>query len=215
MQAMSYEKYANYDQQWLFPPSLEDLLPTQHPARMIREFIDAQDLESMGFRVRVSEDGRPNYSSNLLMKVWLYGYISRVRTTRTLERACMNDVGMLWLTGMNHPDHSTLWRFWRDNRKGIRKLFKQLLQIAVSLKLVGLVLHAVDGTKIYSQASEEKGLHRSSLENKLKRLDGSDQRNHEANRARGQAWSRVPTAGTVTRTTTTAGKDPRAIKAVG
>src|SRR5215510_10632694 len=171
MQAMSYEKYANYDQQWLFPPSLEDLLPTQHPARMIREFIDAQDLESMGFRVRVSEDGRPNYSSNLLMKVWLYGYISRVRTTRTLERACMNDVGMLWLTGMNHPDHSTLWRFWRDNRKGIRKLFKQLLQIAVSLKLVGLVLHAVDGTKIYSQASEEKGLHRSSPENKLKRLD--------------------------------------------
>src|SRR5262245_46983302 len=169
MQAMSYEKYANYDQQWLFPPSLEDLLPGHHPARMIREFSDGQDLESIGFRVRVSEDGRPNYSSNLLMKVWLYGYISRVRTTRTLERACMNDVGMLWLTGMNHPDHSTLWRFWRDNRKGIQKLFKQLLQIAVSLKLVGLVLHAVDGTKIYSQASEEKGLHRSSLENKLKR----------------------------------------------
>jgi transposase len=168
---MSYEKYADYRQQWLFPPSLEDLLPAGHPARMVREFVDAQDLEAMGFRVRMSEEGRPNYSSNLLLKVWLYGYISRVRTTRPLERTCMNDIGMLWLTGMIYPDHTTLWRFWRDNRKGIRKLFKQLLQIAGSLNFVGMVLHAIDGTKMLSQASEQKGLHRESLEKTLRRLD--------------------------------------------
>ena len=168
---MSYEKYADYQQQWLFPPSLEDLLPSGHPARMVREFVDAQNLDVMGFRVRLSEEGRPNYSSSLLLKVWLYGYISKVRTTRPLERTCMNDIGMLWLTGMMHPDHTTLWRFWRDNRKGIRKLFKQLLQIAASLDFVGLVLHAIDGTKILSQASEQKGLHRESLEKTLRRLD--------------------------------------------
>ena len=168
---MSYERYANYDQQWLFPPSLEDLLPAGHTARMVREFVDAQDLEAMGFRVRISEDGRPNYSSNLLLKVWLYGYISRIRTTRALERACMNDIGMLWLTGMIYPDHTTLWRFWRDNRKGLRQLFKQLLQIAASVNLVGMVLHAVDGTKMLSQASEQNGLHRELLEKTVRRLD--------------------------------------------
>ena len=171
MQAMSYEKYANYDQQWLFPPSLEDLLPEGHPARMVREFVEALDLDQMGFRVRVSEDGRPNYSANLCLKVWLYGYMTKVRTTRPLERASKNDIGMLWLTGMNAPDHTTLWRFWRDNRKAIRKLLKQLLETAVSLDMVGLVLHAVDGTKIFSQASEQEGLHRQTLEKKLKRLD--------------------------------------------
>lgn len=168
---MSYEKYAEYNQQWMFPPRLEDLLPEHHPARMVREYVDAQDLEGMGFRVRVSGDGRPNYSSNLLLKAWLYGYVSKTRTTRGLERACMNDIGMLWLTGMQSPDHTTLWRFWRDNRKGIRKLFKRLLEIAMSLNFVGLVFHAVDGTKILSQASEQEGLHRESLEKRLKRLD--------------------------------------------
>ena len=168
---MSYEKYANYDQQWMFPPTLEDLLPKDHPARMVREYVDSQDLERLGFRVRLSDAGRPNYSSNLLLKVWLYGYVTRIRTTRQLERACMDQIAMLWLTGMHSPDHTTLWRFWRDNRKGIRKLLKQLLQVAVSCELVGLVLHAVDGTKIQSSASEEEGLHRTTLEKKLKRLD--------------------------------------------
>ena len=85
----------------------------------------------------------------------------------------MNDMGMLWLTGMNYPDHTTLWRFWNDNRGAIRKLFRQLLQVAASAKLVGMVLHAVDGTKILSQASETEGWHRSSLEEKLKKLDNA------------------------------------------
>jgi transposase len=168
---MSYEKQANYDEQWLFPPSLEELLPKDHPARMVREFVDAQDVEALGFKMRTAEEGRPNYSSNLLLKVWLYGYVSKVRHTRGLERACMEQMGMLWLTGMHHPDHTTLWRFWRDNRRAIRKVFKQLLQVATSFNLVGMVLHAVDGTKILSQASEQKAWHRTSLEKKLKILD--------------------------------------------
>lgn len=78
---------------------------------------------------------------------------------------------MLWLAGMNSPDHTTLWRFWNDNRKAIRKLFKQLLQVALKLELIGLVLHAVDGTKIQSAASPEKGLHRERLQKRLSRLN--------------------------------------------
>jgi transposase len=168
---MSYEIDADYSTQWLFPPSLEDLLGADHPARMVREFVDGQDLEELGFKVRTAEEGRPNYSSGLLLKVWLYGYMTKNRSSRGLERACMDQMGLLWLTGMNKPDHTTLSRFWRDNQKALRKEFKQLLQIAMGMKLVGLVLHAVDGTKILSQASEQKAWHRASLEEKLKKVE--------------------------------------------
>jgi transposase len=168
---MSYERYAVYNQQWMFPPTLEDLVPKDHPARMVREFVDAQDLKKLGFRERTAITGRPNYSANLLLKVWLYGYLSKIRTLRPLERACLDQLAMLWLTGMLSPDHTSLWRFWRDNRKAIRTVFKRLLEIAVAMDLVGLVLHAVDGTKIQSQAAEQKGLHREALEKTLKRVD--------------------------------------------
>src|SRR6185295_982898 len=100
-----------------------------------------------------------------------YGYMTKNRYSRGLERACLDQMGMLWLTGMNHPDHTTLWRFWRDNKKPIRKVFKQLLQIATAMNLVGMVLHAVDGTKILSQASEQQGWHQAPLEKKLAKLN--------------------------------------------
>lgn len=171
MPVMSYEIEADYTKQWLFPPSLEDLIGKDHPARMVREFVDALELEALGFKTRTVEDGRPSYSGGLLLKVWLYGYMNRNRSCRGLERACLDQMGMLWLTGMNRPDHTTLWRFWRDNKEAIRKVFRQLLQVATSLNLVGLVLHAVDGTKILSKASDRQGLHRSVLEKKLGELD--------------------------------------------
>jgi transposase len=162
---------ADYEQQWLFPPSLEDLLPAGHPARFVREFVDALDLEKLGFKAEVAETGRPAYSVSLQVKVILYGYMNRIRSTRGWERACLNDIGMLWLTGMNYPDHTTLWRCWNDNREGLRKLFRQLLQIATAADLVGMVLHAIDGTKILSAASEQQAWRRGNLEKKLKRLE--------------------------------------------
>ena len=162
---------ADYSQQWLFPPSLEDLLPAGHPARLVREFVEAQNLEELGFKTEVAETGRPRYAVSLQTKVILYGYMNRIRSTRQWERACYNDVGMLWLTGMKYPDHTSLWRCWDENRKGLRKLFRRLLQIATSANLVGMVLHAVDGTKIFSRASEQQAWHRAKLEEKLKRLD--------------------------------------------
>jgi transposase len=168
---MSYEIEANYEKQWLFPPSLEDLVPADHPARMVREFVEAQNLKGLGFKARTAEEGRPSYGASLLLKVWLYGYMTKTRSSRGLERACLDQMGMLWLSGMTQPDHTTLWRFWRDNRKPLKKLFRELLQVALSMDLVGLVMHAVDGTKVLSQASDQKGWHRAVLEKKLPELD--------------------------------------------
>lgn len=169
---MSYEKRANYEAQWLFPPSLEDLLGKEHPARFIRELVDALNLAELGFRQRESEEGRPNYAADLLLKVWLYGYFHKIRATRALERACMNEIGLLWLTGLEKPDHNTLWRFWRDNKAAIRKVLKQGLQVAAKANLTGLVLHAVDGTKIETAASKTGAYHRKDLDKIVAELDG-------------------------------------------
>lgn len=168
---MSYEKRANYERQWLFPPSLEDLLGKEHPARFIREVVDALDLKELGCRQREWEDGRPNYAADLLLKVWLYGYFHKIRATRGLEKACMNDIGLLWLTGLEKPDHNTLWRFWRDHKPAIRRVFKQSLQIAAEGNLTGLVLHAVDGTKIETAASKTGAYHRKDVEKIVAELD--------------------------------------------
>jgi hypothetical protein len=94
-----------------------------------------------------------------------------VRSTRKLEAACRDQLPLLWLTGMMSPDHNSLWRFWRDNKKGLRQLFRQSVQLAVNAGLVGLVLQAVDGTKIQAAASGRSGWNKEQMQKLLAALD--------------------------------------------
>ncbi len=108
---MKNEIYADYSKRYLFPPSVEDWVPDGHPARFIREFVDSLDLFELGFRERKIVEGRPNYSNNLLLKIWIYGYYEKIYSTRQLEKACIDRVPLVWLTGRISPDHNTIWRF--------------------------------------------------------------------------------------------------------
>lgn len=162
---------ADYEQILMFPPSVEDWVTQDHPARFIRDFVDALDLEGMGFVVHEAEVGRPGYAVDLLMKVWLYGYLNRIRSPRGLERGCKENMGLIWLTGLNAPDHSSIWRFWRDNKRRIREVFKKTIQVAVRSDLMGLALHAIDGTKIAARSSRDGVKDRKKLNKLLERLD--------------------------------------------
>jgi transposase len=170
---MSHAIHANRAQVFLLPPSLDDWLPKTHPARFIADLVDELDLAGLGFRMSPGEEGRPHFAAELLLSVWLYGWMERVRSSRALEKACQRDIAFVWLTSNLHPDHNTLWRFFRDNKKALKKLFSRVVLLAAEASLVGFALHALDGTKVQVASSMESALHRRTLTEKLKKLEAT------------------------------------------
>lgn len=161
----------DYTVQYLLPPSVEEWVPGDHPARFIREFVEALDLKELGFVDSEATEGRPAYAASLLLKIWLYGYLHRIRSMRKLEAACRDQLPLLWLSGMIQPDHNSLWRFWKEHRGAIRQLYKKTVQVAVHSGCVGLVLQAVDGTKIAAASSGMKGWSKEYMQKLLAALD--------------------------------------------
>ena len=171
-----------------------------HPARFLREFVEALNLAELGFQQRESEEGRPSYAADLLLKVWVYGYLSRIHSTRELEKACREHLGLLWLTGRTDPDHNPLadgWRFWRDNRRALGEVFRQVVQVARRNQLVGLICHAVDGTKVRAACSRRTMEHAKELKEDLAKVEASIREMEEvveAAEAREEGEYRLPEA---------------------
>ena len=168
---MSHAIHANRSQRMLLPPDINDWVGPLDPVRFVAEFVDALDLKALGFRMSEGTDGRPHYAPKLLLSIWLYGWMVRVRSSRKLERALRVEIPFLWLAGLETPDHNTLWRFFSQNKKAFPKLFRKLVRAAVALELVGFALHALDGTKLASACSTETAFHRKTLLEKLKELE--------------------------------------------
>lgn len=162
------------EQQWLLPPSLDDALAPDHPARFVAAFIDAIDAEAwteMGIVLHGDPEGAPAYDARALLGVWTLGFMTGIRSSRKLEVACHEQIPYLWLTGFQQPDHNTLWRFYQQHREGMRVLLKRSVRTAVALGLVDLAVQAVDGTRVRGNAALECTLDAAGLERLLRRTD--------------------------------------------
>lgn len=144
---------------WLLPPTLDELIPAAHPARYVAAFVDGlqrSEWAAMEISLEGDPQGAPAYHPRALLGAWLYGFMTGVRSTRKLERACCDSLPYLWLTGWQHPDHNSLWRFYAANRKQLRQLLKRTVRVALDLGLVDLAVQAVDGTKIAANAAKDQ-----------------------------------------------------------
>jgi transposase len=198
---MSHEIRADYQTRLLFPLCLEDWLDPDDPARYIREFVDTIDLSAFGLTEeqeirRHDPNGRPHYAVDLLLKIWLYGYMYKIRSSRELEKHCRKLVPLIWLAGRHEPDHNTLWRFWKRYRPMIRELFLRSVRVAMDAGLVGMVMQAVDGTKIHSAGSSRSAWHKADLKKVLnkveKEIETFEQQIAEAGEEGGGADDRIP-----------------------
>jgi len=164
----------NREQSWLLPPTLDELVPDDHPARFVAEFVDALDRSSWSdMRIDLDGDplGAPAYHPRALLCVWLYGFMTGVRSTRKLEAACRDQIPYLWLTGWQHPDHNTLWRFYKTHRSTMHGLLKHTVRTAVMVGLVDLAVQAVDGTKIAANAAGDRTCDARELERLLAKTE--------------------------------------------
>ena len=162
------------EQLWMLPPTLDELLPLDHPARFVAEFVDALDRDGwaeLGVDIAGDALGAPAYHPRALLSVWLYGFMTGVRSCRKLEAACRDQIPYLWLTGWQRPDHNTLWRFYKGHRQAMRKLFEHTVRTAVAMKLVDLAIQAVDGTKVVANASLNRSYDAEGLRGLLVRVE--------------------------------------------
>lgn len=162
------------EQQWLLPPSLDQALSPDHPARFVAAFVDAIDADTwaeMGVVLDGDPDGAPAYDARALLGVWTLGFMTGNRSSRGLETACRDQIPFLWLTGFQRPDHNTLWRFYRRHRDGMRGLLRRSIRTAVALGLVDLALQAVDGTRIGGNVAHTRTLNAEAMERLLQRAE--------------------------------------------
>ena len=161
----------NRFQSTLFPESLEDYIADDNPVRVIDAFVDGLDLKQLGFdRAEPSETGRPGYEPALMLKIYVYGYLNRLTTTRVLEQETHRNVDLIWLTGRLMPNYKTIGEFRRLNRKAVRRVCAEFVGICRELKLFEQVIVAIDGSKFKAVNSRDKNFTRKSVKRRMKRL---------------------------------------------
>jgi transposase len=155
----------------LFPVSLDKTIDPENEVRMIDLFVNSISVKDFGFRTDFIENGRPAYNPSDLLKLFIYGYLNKVRSSRDLEKECRRNVEVMWLLKLLTPDHNTISNFRRDNPKAIQKVFRTTVQIAKHFDLIGGKLIAGDSTKLRAQNSKKNNYNQAKIDRHLEYID--------------------------------------------
>jgi transposase len=160
------------DQVTLFPERLDELIAADAPVRVVDAFVDSLDMGALGFRKAVPEwTGRPPYRPADLLKLYVYGYLHQVRSSRRLERECHCNIEVLWLLNRLAPDFWTINEFRRDNRAAVGRVCRTFVQFCRGQDLFGAELVAIDGSKFAAQNSPQRAYTAAQIEQEGARLD--------------------------------------------
>src|SRR6184192_1484369 len=161
-------------QRTLFPECLEDWIDEGNPVRAIDTFVEKLDLSGLGFDgVAPEATGRPSYHPSVLLKLYIYGYLSRVQSSRRLEREAGRNVEVMWLTGRLVPDHKTIADFRKDNSLAIRKVCTRFVALCRELGLLTTASVAIDGSKFKAVNTRDKNFTRAKMERRLAQIEES------------------------------------------
>jgi transposase len=161
-------------QSTLFPERLDDYIAEDNAVRVIDAFVEKLDLGDLGFeRAQPSDTGRPGYHPATMLKIYVYGYLNRIQSSRRLERESHRNVELIWLTGRLMPDFKTISDFRRDNRKAIRRVCLEFVGLCRELDLFSAALVAIDGSKFKAVNSRDKNFTRKSVARRLKKTQAN------------------------------------------
>ena len=164
---MHYIQGNNREQAILFPQSLDQIISADNEVLIIDLFAESINLADFKFVVKTATEGRPAYNPKDLLKLFVYGYLNSIRSSRTLEKECHRNIELMWLMKQLRPDHNTISNFRRDNHKAIRKVFRHTVSIAQQFNLIGGKLIAGDSTKLRAQNSKKNNFNEGKIEQHL------------------------------------------------
>ena len=150
---------------------LEQVIDQSNIVRIIDFFVDSLSLKDMGFKTEFIENGRPAYHPSDLLKLYLYGYLNRTRSSRQLEKECIRNLEVIWLLKGLVPDHNTIANFRKNNPKAIEKVFRSTVSMANHFNLIGGTLVAGDSTKLRAQNSKKNNFNPSKIERHIAYID--------------------------------------------
>jgi transposase len=156
------------------PETLDDYVSDTNPVRVVDVFVDELDLISLGFDGAVPADtGRPAYHPAILLKIYIYGYLNRIQSSRRLEREAQRNVELMWLTGRLMPDFKTIANFRKDNSKAIRGVCRQFVMLCQQLGLFGENLVAIDGSKFKAVNNRDRNFTSAKLKRRMEEIESS------------------------------------------
>lgn len=167
---MEYQQKQSRTQLSLYTTCLDDMIAEENSVRTIDRFVDGLDLQAIGFRSMASQ-GRPPYDPSDLLKLYIYGYLNRIRSSRSLELECSRNIELMWLLGNLKPDHNTIARFRKDNPKSIKRVFRHTVSIAKNHELIGATIIAGDSTKLRAQNSKKNNFNLKKVARHLEYID--------------------------------------------